>query len=92
MVIEDTVIVGSTSALYRLSHDLMEVESVMLISPSRLLVADRSRDGMFGGGVLACGTPRCTLSPVNMLSDTVWEGRILNPGETNVLAAFSLSR
>ena len=90
VVTNDTVIVGSTLALYRLTHDLVEVESVMLNSQNRLLVADRSRDGMFGGGVLACGTPRCTLSPVNMLSDILWEGRILNPGRTNVLAAFSL--
>ena len=90
MVTEDNIIVGSSSALYRLTHELVEVESVILNSPNRLLVADRSRDGMFGGGVLACGTPRCTLSPVNMLSDIVWEGRILNPGRANILAAFSL--
>ena len=92
VVTEDNIIVGSSSALYRLTHELVEVESVILNSPNRLLVADRSRDGMFGGGVhvLACGTPRCTLSPVNMLSNTVWEGRILNPGRTNSLAAFSL--
>ena len=90
VVTEDTVIVGSSSALYRLTLGLVEVESVMLNSTNRLLVADRSRDEMFGGGVLACGTPHCTLSPVNMLSDIVWEGRILNPGEANVLATFSL--
>ena len=90
VVTEDNIIVGSSSALYRLTHELVEVESVMVNRPNRLLVADRSRDGMFGGGVLACGSPRCTLSPVNMLSDIVWEGRILNSGETNVLAAFSL--
>ena len=90
VVTNDTVIVGPTSALYRLTHDLVEVESVILNSQNRLLVADRSRDGMFGGGVLACGSPRCTLSPVNMLSNIVWEGRILNPGRANVLAAFSL--
>ena len=90
MVTNDTVIVGSTSALRRLTHDLVEVESVMLNRPNRLLVADRSRDRMFGGGVLACGSPRCTLSPVNILSDTVWEGRILNRGIANVLAAFFL--
>ena len=88
VVTNDTVIVGSTSALYRLTVDLVEVESVMINNPNRLLVADRS--GMFGGGVLACGSSRCTLSPVNNLSDIVWRGRILNPGETNVLAAFSL--
>ena len=87
---EDNIFVGSTSALYRLTHELVEVESVMLNRTNRLLVADRSGDGMFGGGVLACGSPRCTLSSVDLLSDIVWEGRILNPGETNVLAAFSL--
>ena len=90
VVTEDNIIVGSLSALYRLTHDLVEVESVMINSTNQLLVADRSRDGMFGGGVLACGSLCCTLSPVNMLSDIVWEGRILNPGDTNVLAAFSL--
>ena len=90
VVTEDSIIVGSSSGLYRLSHELVEVESVMLNRRNRLLVADRSRDGMFGGGVLACGSPRCTLSSVNMLSDIVWEGRILSSGETNVLAAFSL--
>ena len=90
VVTNDTVIVGSTSALYRLTVDLVEVESVMLNSSNRLLVADRSRDGTFGGGVLACGSSRCTLSPVNMLSTIVWRGRILNRGRTNVLAAFSL--
>ena len=90
VVTNDTVIVGSSSALYSLTHDLVEVESMILNSPNRLLVADRSRDEMFGGGVLACGSPRCTLSPVNMLSVILWEGRILNPGRTNVLAAFSL--
>ena len=90
VVTNDTVIVGSSSALYRLTLDLVEVESVMINSTNRLLVADRSRDGMFGGCVLACGSPRCTLTPVNKLSDTVWEGRILNPGKTNVLAAFFL--
>ena len=91
VVTNDTVIVGSTSALYRLTVDLVEVESVMKNSPNRLLVADRRRDGMFGGGVLACGSSRCTMSPVNMLSDIVWRASdILNAGETNVLAAFSL--
>ena len=89
-VTEDNIIVGSSSALYRLTHELVEVESVILNRTNQLLVADRSGDGMFGGGVLACGTPRCTLSSVDLLSDIVWEGRILNPGETNVLAAFSL--
>ena len=91
VVTNDTVIVGSTSTLYRLTVNLVEVESVMINSrrPNRLLVADRS--GMFGGGVLACGSPCCTLSPVNMLSDTVWRASdILNTGETNVLATFSL--
>ena len=88
VVTNDTVIVGSTSALYRLTADLVEVESVMINSSNRLLVADRSET--FGGCVLACGSPRCTLSPVNMLSTIVWEGHILHPGETNVLAAFSL--
>ena len=90
VVTNETVIVGSTSALYRLTADLVEVESVRISSPNQLLVADRSRDGMFGGGVLACESSRCILSLVNMLSDTVWRGRILNHGETNVLAAFSL--
>ena len=90
VVSNDTVIVGSTSALYRLTADLVEVESVMKNTPNRLLVADRSRDGMFGGGVLACASSRCILSPVNNLSDIVWRGRILNRGRTNVLAAFSL--
>ena len=90
MVTNDTVIVGSSSALYRLTLGLVEVESVILNRTNRLLVADRSRDGMFGGGVLACISPRCTLSPVNMLSNTVWEGRILNPEIRNALAAFSL--
>ena len=88
VVTNDTVIVGSTSALYRLTVDLVEVESVIINSSNRLLVADRS--GMFGGCVLACGSSRCTLSPVNMLSDIVWRGRTLQPGRTNVLAAFSL--
>ena len=90
VVTNDTVIVGSTSALYRLTLELVKVESVIINGQNRLLVADRSRDGMFGGGVLACGSPHCTLSPVNMLSNIVWEGRILNPGRANVLAAFSL--
>ena len=90
VVTNDTVIVGSTSALYRLTIDLVEVESVMINSSNRLLVADRSRDGMFSGGVLACASPRCTLSLVNNLSHTVWRGSILNLSETNVLAAFSL--
>ena len=90
VVTEDNIFVGSTSALYRLNHELVEVESMILNSQNRLLVADRSGDGMFGGGVLACGTPRCTLSSIDLLSDIVWEGRILNPGRANVLAAFSL--
>ena len=88
VVTNDTVIVGSSSALYRLTADLVEVESVMINSPNRLLVADRS--GMFGGGVLACGSLRCTLSPVNMLSNIVWRGRIVNRGRAKILAAFSL--
>ena len=88
VVTNDTVIVGSTSALYRLTVDLVEVESVRIGSPNRLLFADRG--GMFGGGMLVCGSSRCTLSPVNMLSDIVWRGRTLQPGRTNVLAAFSL--
>ena len=58
VVTNDTIIVGSSSALYRLTHELVKVESVMLNGQNRLLVADRRRDGMFGGGVLACGTPR----------------------------------
>ena len=90
VVTNETVIVGSTSALYRLTVNLVEVESMMINSSNQLLVADRSRDGMFGGGVLACASSRCTLSPVNNLSTIVWRGRILNRGRTNVLAAFSL--
>ena len=91
VVTNDTVIVGSTSVMYRLTINLVEVESVRIGSPNRLLVADKSRDGMFGGGVLACGSSRCTLSPINMLSTIVWRASdILNAGETNVLAAFSL--
>ena len=90
----NNVIVGSSSTLYRLSPDLVEVESMMLPPrslPNRLLVADTTRDGRFGRAVLACGSPHCTLSPVNRLSNILWEGPVLDRGEMNVLPAFSLT-
>ena len=93
VVAGNSVIVGSSSALYRLTPDLVEVESIMLPmnSPNRLLVADRTRNGMFGGAVLACGSPSCALSPINNLSDILWEGPVLDPGASDVLASFSLT-
>jgi len=94
VVADNNVIMGSSSTLYRLSPDLVEVESMMLPPsslPNRLLVADTTRDGRFGRAVLACGSPHCTLSPVNRLSNTLWEGPVLDRGEINVLPAFSLT-
>ena len=94
MVADNNVIMGSSSTLYRLSPDLVEVESMMLPPrslPNRLLVADTTRDGRFGRAVLACGSPHCTLSPVNRLSNILWQGPVLDPGEMNVLPAFSLT-
>ena len=94
VVANNNVIVGSSSALYRLAPDLVQVESMMLdrrSRPNRLLVADTTRDGMFGGTVLACGSPCCTLSQIDRLSDIVWQGPVLDSGESNVLAAFSLT-
>ena len=93
VVAGNNVIVGSSSALYRLTPNLVELESTMLPmnSPNRLLVADRTRNGMFGGAVLACGSPSCVLSPINNLSDVIWEGPVLDPGASDVLAAFSLT-
>ena len=95
MVAGDNVIVGASSTLYRLNPNLMEVESVTLSMergrPNRLLVADRTTQGTFGGAVLACGSPHCTLSPINRLRDIVWQGSVLGSGDKNVLAAFSLT-
>ena len=93
VVAGNNVIVGSSSTLYRLTTDLVEIESVYLPggrrSTNRLLVADR----IFGGAVLACGEIRCNLSPINRLSDMVWRGLVLerDPGNSNVLAALSLT-
>jgi len=70
----NNVIVGSSSTLYRLTPDMVEVESVMLDSPNRLLVADQIRDEFLEVAVLACGTSSCSLSPITALSDIVWEG------------------
>ena len=69
VVAGNNVIVGSSSTLYRLTTSMVEVESVMLGSPCRLLVAERTSDGMFGGTVLACGTTHCNLSLSNSLSE-----------------------
>ena len=94
VVADDSIIVGSSSSLYRLAPDLVEVEAMMLppvSAPNRLLIADTTREGTFGRAVLACGSPHCTLSPINRLRDIVWQGPILDPGELNVLAAFSLT-
>ena len=41
--------------------------------------------------MLACGSPHCTLSPINRLRDIVWQGPVLGSGDKNVLAAFSLT-
>ena len=91
VVAGNSVIVGSSSALYRLTPDLVELESVMLTSPNQLLVADRTRNGMFGGTMLACGSARCVLSPINSFSDILWQGVILEPGDLNNLADLSLT-
>ena len=91
MVAGNSVIVGSSSALYRLTPDLVEDESVMLDNPNRLLVASRTSDGFFDEDVLACGSARCVLSPINSFSDILWQGTILEPGEFNVLADLSLT-
>ena len=91
MVAGNSIIVGSSSTLYRLTPDLVEVESVMLDSPNRLLVADQTRNEFFEAAVLACGSLSCRLSPITALSDIVWKGPILDPGESNVLAALSLT-
>ena len=91
VVAGNSVIVGSSSALYRLTPDLVKVESVMLDSPNRLLIADQTRDERFEGVVLDCGSLSCRLSPITDLSDNVWEGPVLDPGESNVLAALSLT-
>ena len=76
VVAGNNVIVGSSSALYRLTPDLVEVESRLVVGghSNRLLVADRTRDGTFGGIVLACGPRRCFLSPNNSLADILWRG------------------
>jgi len=74
VVAGSNVIVGSSSALYRPSPDLVEVESVMQGSPNRLLVAEGVTDGMLGGIVLACGTTVCNFSLINNLSDIFWQG------------------
>ena len=84
----NNVIVGSLSTLYRLTPDMVEVESVMLDSPNRLLVANQASSVE---AVLACGSLSCSLSPSNDLSEIFWEGPILDPGESNVLAALSLT-
>ena len=84
----NNVIVGSSSTLYRLTPDMVEVESVMLDSPNRLLVANQTSSVE---AVLACGSLSCSLSPSNDLSEIFWEGPILDPGESNVLAALSLT-
>ena len=91
VVTGNSVIVGSSSALYRLTPDLVEVESVMLDDPNRLLVASRTSDGFFDEDVLACGSARCVLSPISSFSDILWQGAILEPGEFNVLADLSLT-
>jgi len=91
VVAGNNVIVGSSSTLYRLAPDLVEVESVMLDSPNRLLVGDQIRDEFIEVAVLACGSSSCSLSPITALSDIVWEGPVLDPGESNVLAALSLT-
>ena len=86
MVAGNNVIVGSSSALYRLSPDLVEVESVISMqgSPNRLLVAE-------GVIVLACGTTVCNFSLINNLSDIFWQGTVLDLGMSDVLAALSLT-
>ena len=91
MVAGNSVIVGSSSALYRLTPNLVEVESMMLDSPNRLLVADQTGEERFETAVLACGSLSCSLSPITALSDIAWEGPVLDPGESNVLAALSLT-
>ena len=95
VVAGNNVIVGSSSTLYRLTPELVEVESILLPNgqSNRLLVADGTGDAMFGGAVLACGPRRCYLSPINSLADIVWRGVVLDndPGHSNVLAGFSLT-
>ena len=93
----NNVIVGS-STLYRLTLDLVEVESRILPQgrSNRLLVADRIRDGRFGGVVLACVPRRCFLLPFNNLSRLLWRGPVIDrdgaePELSNLLAAFSLT-
>ena len=65
----------------------------MLGSPYmyRLLVAERTSDGMFGGTVLACGTTHCNLSLSNSLSEIFWQGPVLESGMSDVLAVLFLT-
>ena len=92
MVADNNIIVGSSSTLYRLTPDLVEVESMPLPDSraNRLLVADRTRDGLF---VLACGPRRCFLSPNDNLADILWRGVVLQPApeDPNVLGGISLT-
>ena len=66
------VVVGSTSALYRLNLSLSERQQTRtLSSPNRMLVGDP--DGTYSDSVLECGNSGCSLSRISDLADIRWE-------------------
>ena len=89
LLIDSSVIVGSTDKLYRLNLELEEEDSRQLSTPNRMLVVDPY--GTYMGSVLACETLDCTLSAIDNLSDIRWQvsSGMVQEGTENVAGIFA---
>ena len=93
MLLTDTnLIVGSSTALYRLDLDLVQLQRRVLNAPNRLLVSDPS--GTYNRSVLACGSVECVLVSLSDLDATSWEvhreGEVVRNGSKDVNGIFAI--
>ena len=85
------LLIGSSSSLYRISPDSLEVDgSITLTSENRLLVADNG--GTFDDYVLSCDNNRCFLAEITDFSDIAWQlepsDSLIRSGAINLRGVF----
>ena len=72
ILIDQHILVGSSSSLYRLNpNTLMDEVTMPLTSENRLLVADSG--GSFDGNFLSCDSNRCFLAEISNFNNVSWQ-------------------
>ena len=90
VLMDSHVVVGSTSALYRLNPSLSERQQTRtLSSPNRMLVGDPN--GTYSDSVLECGNSGCSLRRISDLADVRWEvsSGVLRSATDEVVGIFA---